>query len=57
MMVPNELRQKILVKHHDVPTTGDMGINRTVVLIKRNYWWRGIWGDVVAYVQSCPGCQ
>ena len=26
-------------------------------LIKRNYWWRGIWGDVVVYVWSCPVCQ
>ena len=37
MMVPHELRQKILVENHDVPTDGHMGINRTVDLIKRNY--------------------
>ena len=57
MMVPHELRQKILVENHDVPTTGHVGINRTVDLIKRNYWWHGIWGDVAAYVRSCPVCQ
>ena len=57
MMVPHELRQKILVENHDVPTAGHVGINRTVDLIKRNYWWRGIWGDVAAYVWSCPVCQ
>ena len=56
MMVPYELRQKILVEHHDVPTAGHVGINRIVDLIKWNYWWRGIWGDVAAYVRSCPVC-
>ena len=49
--------KKILVENHDVPTVGHVGINRTMDLIKRNYWWRGIWGDVVPYVWSCPVCQ
>ena len=57
MMVPHELRQKTLVENHDVPAAGHVGINRTVDLIKRNYWWRGIWGDVAAYVWSCLVCQ
>ena len=57
MMVPHELHQKILVENHDVPTVGHVGINRTVDRIKRNYWWRGIWGDVVVYVRLCPVCQ
>ena len=57
MMVPHELCQKILVENHDVPIAGHVGINRTMDLIKRNYWWHGIRGDVVAYVQSCPVCQ
>ena len=57
MMVPHELRQKILVENHDVPTIGHVGINKTVDRIKRNYWWGDIWGDVAAYVRSCPVCQ
>ena len=40
--VLHELHQKILVENHDVPTAGHVGINRTVDLIKRNYWWHGI---------------
>ena len=57
MMVPRELCQKILVENHDVPIVGHVGINRTVDLIKQNYWWRGIWGDVTVYIRSCPVCQ
>ena len=37
VMVPHELRQKILVKNYDVAIAGHMGINRIVDLIKRNY--------------------
>ena len=56
MVVPHELHQKILVENHDVPTTGHVGINRTVDLIKRNYWWRGIWGvALVAMLQLVHG--
>ena len=37
MMVPRELRQKILVENHDAPVVGHTGINRIVNLIKRAY--------------------
>ena len=57
MMVPHELRQKILVENHDVLATGHVEINRIVDLIKRIYWWHGIWDDVAAYVRSCLVCQ
>ena len=42
MMVPHELRQKILLENHDIRTVANVGINRTVDLIKQNYQWRGI---------------
>ena len=57
MMVPHELHQNILFEKNDVPTAGHVGINRIMDAIKRNYWWRGIWGDVTAYMRSCPVCQ
>ena len=39
-VVPQEMRQKILQENHDVPTVGHVGIQRTVDLVKRMYWWR-----------------
>ena len=56
-VVPQALRQKILQENHDVPTVGHVGIQRTVDLIKRTYWWRGLWSDAAHYVRSCPVCQ
>ena len=41
-VVPKEMRQKILQENHDVPTVGHVGIQRTVDLVKRTYWWRGL---------------
>ena len=40
-VVPKEMRQKILQENHDAPTVGHVGIQRTVDLVKRTYWWRG----------------
>ena len=57
MMVPYARHHNILVENHTNPIAEHVGINRTMELIKRNYWRRGIWGDVAAYVRSCPGCQ
>ena len=38
MTVSHELRQKILVENHGIPTTGHVGIYKIMGLIKWNYW-------------------
>ena len=57
MLVPQSLRQKIMKENHDVPSIGHMGQYRTVDLIKRAFYCRGLWKDVGQYVQSCLVCQ
>ena len=57
LAVPKEMQQKILQENHDVPTVGHVGIQRTVDLVKRTYWWHGLWSDAAHYVRSCPVCQ
>ena len=37
LVVPQEIRQKILQENHDVPIVGHVGIQRTVDLVKRTY--------------------
>ena len=56
-VVPQAMSQKILQENHDIPTVGHVGIQRTVDLVKRTYWWRGMWSDAASYVRSCPVCQ
>ena len=40
-----------------MPTAGHVGIRRTMELVNRQFHWRGMRGDVTAYVQTCPVCQ
>ena len=55
-VVPQEMRQKTLQENHDVPTVGHVGIQRIVDLVKRTYWWRGLWSDTALYMRSCLVC-
>ena len=57
LVVPQEIRQKIMRENHDVPTIEHVGIQQTVDLVKRTYCWWGLWSDAAHYVQSCPVCQ
>ena len=57
IMVPKSLRQQILKQCHDVPTVGHVGMRRTVELVDRQFHWRGIRGDTIQYVKTCPMCQ
>ena len=43
--------------HHDVPTAGHSGRERTLELISRCYWWPSMRADVEAYVSKCDKCQ
>ena len=56
-VVPQGMRQKILQENHHVPIVGHVGIQRTVDLVKRMYWWRRLCSDAAHYVRSCPVCQ
>ena len=47
----------ILYWHHDVPWCGHLGIQKTLDLVQRQFWWPGIAADIKNYVQSCYKCQ
>ena len=51
------MRQDIMKERHNVPLIGHVGVHWTMDHIKRTFWWKGLWGDVGHYVQSCPVCQ
>ena len=52
-----ELRQDLLYWHHDVPWCGHLGIEKTIGLIRRTFYWPSIVRDVNKYIQSCFTCQ
>ena len=51
------LRIDILYWHHDVPWCGHLGIQKTLQLVQRQFWWPSIAIDIKNYVQTCYKCQ
>ena len=57
LFVPQSLWQQIMKENHDVPLVGYMGMRRTLELVDRHFQWRGLRGDVLQYVKTCPTYQ
>lgn len=51
------LRQDLLREHHDIDICAHLGMDKTVELISRSYFWPHLADDVREYVRSCPVCQ
>ena len=56
-VVPRDRQAQIIAIRHDQPTIGHLGMERSLELIARDYWWRGMREDVRSYVRACPVCQ
>ena len=57
IVVPISQQQHILEEHHDGPTTRHLGVERTLEMLQRVYWWKGIRQSVREYIKTCPKCQ
>jgi hypothetical protein len=59
LCIPNApgLRMALIWEHHDAPSGGHFGVERTVSRLKRLYWWPTVRKDVRRYVLSCDSCQ
>ncbi|KAL0156998.1 hypothetical protein M9458_048244, partial [Cirrhinus mrigala] len=56
LFVPDTLRQEVLQWGHDSTLAGHPGVQRTITLIARAFWWRTLRRDVQLYVQACNIC-
>jgi len=57
LWVPEELVQKILKSEYDTRVAGHMGQDKTIELIRRNFWWPKMNERILDFVQSYPECQ
>ena len=55
--VPKNIRIRVLEIHHDSITAGHFGVNKTIELISRNFWWPKLHRDVKKFVKSCEICS
>ncbi|GLB42887.1 putative retrotransposable element tf2 155 kda protein type 1-like [Lyophyllum shimeji] len=52
-----ELRRRIVERYHDSFAGGHPGQYKTLELIKRDYWWPGMYVFIKRYVEGCATCQ
>jgi transposase InsO family protein len=59
IVVPNAfgLRAHLLEEMHDSPYAGHQGVDKTLKLVARHYWWPAMADDVKRYVTACHLCQ
>ncbi len=51
------LKKLIMESEHDSHVIGHMGMDKTVELIGRNFYWPGMVDEVEDFVRSCDDCQ
>jgi hypothetical protein len=56
-IIPDHQRKGILLKAHDIKTSGHLGINKTSEKIKDRYYWPQWEKQVRDYILSCETCQ
>ena len=57
VMVPVQLRSRIMELAHGSIMGDHMGIKKTTDKIQSSFYWPGIQGDVTHYCKSCDICQ
>ena len=55
--VPKLVLHTILKSEHDSKVAGHFGEEKTIELVRQNFWWPGMDTDITEYVQACPDCQ
>ena len=57
IVVPRCYRDNILKFAHDIPTSGHLGVSKTLTRIYNYFYWPGIRASVSHYVRTCSVCQ
>ena len=55
--IPETLRTDLLERNHDDPLAGHFGVEKTLELLTRKYYWPKMRVDVEKYVQGCDICM
>lgn len=52
-----ELKLEILYDHHDSKTAGHYGFEKTLDILRRNFYWPKMTQEIRKYTMSCEVCQ
>jgi hypothetical protein len=56
MIVPQSNKQDILHYFHDIPSAGDLGVDKTLEKLKTGFYWPNMKDYVQKYCRSCDRC-
>jgi len=58
LWIPNDkdLIRQMLESEHDTKVTGHMGQDKTIELIRHNFWWPQMKEQITDFVRSCLQC-
>ena len=56
LYAPKSMREHILYCFHETPFAGHQGRGRTYDLIKRQFYWPGLYEDVKSFCAKCESC-
>jgi hypothetical protein len=51
------LRTALIREAHEPKAFAHAGQNKTIALLKKEYWWRGRNSDIKRYIKNCRDCQ
>ena len=57
LYVPKPMIPTILESEHDSKVVGHFGKEKTIELVRRNFWWPGMDTNITEYIQAYPDCQ
>lgn len=57
LILPQTLHETAIALHHDLPSSGHQGIQRTKERMREKFAWYGLSKDVANYVSGCATCN
>jgi len=57
LWAPEGMVQQIMESEHDTRVAGHMGQDKTIKLVRRNFWWLKMNERIIDFIRSCPECQ
>ena len=57
VVLPARLVKEVLLAAHDLPSSGHLGIDKTVEKVRERFYWPTLFNDVSRYCRTCLSCQ
>ena len=57
VVLPAQLVREVLAVAHDGPTSGHLGIDKTLEKVRERFYWPTLFNDVGRYCRTCLSCQ